>query len=530
MLGEDWQAVLVLLGANWPHYMNRHPAELLDALSALPAAVLAENPRLKVAREYVARTLSAQGRPLVFREAVSSDMLRTPLDRCAELTAQSVALRAAGRFTDAVAMVDTAKEVLAGLRHQELQDVARALPELRYQWGLTRELAGQYHAALTEYTSSFDYATATEHTRMQAMSAASASWIHVLAGRTRAARQWLDRIPPSTPDDWWRHRTPAPAQFTRAILAIDALQPETAEHLIDQVDIRQSAEHWAPYQFVRGVVAVYRGGARTQLAELEAFIAEIPEQQAATGGNAALLGLTRHTLFTVLGQSANAHNALHDDRLTPAGSLLTQLAAVIEARWLAHNHQFAAARKFVVPLIGAATAYPRVLVPALFIAGMAYRADGDTTTGNEYIIDALNLAPAYGLFGSITTNMRNVIDDMIAEGALDPAAADPIRHAPASGVTGSPFVALTPREHETVTHAAAGATVTQIADAMFISPNTVKTLLKNVYRKLGVHTRTELTTLAHAHGYPPFTRPVPKNETGTTREPLQNRLRPSRHQ
>ncbi|SDZ39647.1 hypothetical protein SAMN05216554_3538 [Herbiconiux ginsengi] len=91
-----------------------------------------------------------------------------------------------------------------------------------------------------------------------------------------------------------------------------------------------------------------RGGARAQLAELEAFVADLPA--------------------------------------IPAGSLLRQLASsparqlasAIEARWLAYTGRLDAARRLAVPLIATATAYPRVLVPSLFIAGRAHRAEGDT--------------------------------------------------------------------------------------------------------------------------------------------------------
>ncbi|WP_229713483.1 LuxR C-terminal-related transcriptional regulator [Streptomyces fuscichromogenes] len=56
---------------------------------------------------------------------------------------------------------------------------------------------------------------------------------------------------------------------------------------------------------------------------------------------------------------------------------------------------------------------------------------------------------------------------------------------------------LTPQEFQVVRAVVAGATNKQAASALFLSPRTVEFHLGNVYRKLGVHNRTELS-----HRYP----------------------------
>jgi DNA-binding CsgD family transcriptional regulator len=57
--------------------------------------------------------------------------------------------------------------------------------------------------------------------------------------------------------------------------------------------------------------------------------------------------------------------------------------------------------------------------------------------------------------------------------------------------------ALTPTEVQVAGHAAAGLSTAAIGDAMFVSPNTVKTHLKHIYDKLGVHSRVELARVVH---------------------------------
>jgi PAS domain S-box-containing protein len=59
-----------------------------------------------------------------------------------------------------------------------------------------------------------------------------------------------------------------------------------------------------------------------------------------------------------------------------------------------------------------------------------------------------------------------------------------------------PSASLTPREIEVLALAADGAGIPQLAEELALSPETVKTHLKNIYAKLGVHNRTGAVTRA----------------------------------
>jgi len=59
--------------------------------------------------------------------------------------------------------------------------------------------------------------------------------------------------------------------------------------------------------------------------------------------------------------------------------------------------------------------------------------------------------------------------------------------------------ALTPQEERAATLAAAGATVKEIATAMYLSPRTVETHLGRAYRKLGVSSKLELRQRLGTH-------------------------------
>jgi LuxR family maltose regulon positive regulatory protein len=66
-------------------------------------------------------------------------------------------------------------------------------------------------------------------------------------------------------------------------------------------------------------------------------------------------------------------------------------------------------------------------------------------------------------------------------------------HVPPTPVAGDP---LTPREEQLLRRLAGTQTLREIANDLFVSINTVKTITQSVYRKLGVHSRAEAVATA----------------------------------
>ncbi len=66
----------------------------------------------------------------------------------------------------------------------------------------------------------------------------------------------------------------------------------------------------------------------------------------------------------------------------------------------------------------------------------------------------------------------------------------------------NPLNSLTPRELEIAAYAAAGLTNREISHTLYISENTVKTTLKNVYEKLDIHTKRHLIAMFHREAIP----------------------------
>jgi DNA-binding NarL/FixJ family response regulator len=107
-------------------------------------------------------------------------------------------------------------------------------------------------------------------------------------------------------------------------------------------------------------------------------------------------------------------------------------------------------------------------------------------------------ATGYILKDALTSNVASDIETLLAGGsALSPVVAKMLLmrlRAPNTQLRGLPTseqVHLSPREHEVLSLIARGCTYAEVAHALGISDETVSVHLRNTYKKLSVHSRTE---------------------------------------
>ena len=73
-------------------------------------------------------------------------------------------------------------------------------------------------------------------------------------------------------------------------------------------------------------------------------------------------------------------------------------------------------------------------------------------------------------------------------------------HNPATASSPTLVEPLTQRELDTLRLLPTHLTYQQIADELYVSPNTVKSYIKTIYRKLEADNRSDAVTTAHALG------------------------------
>ena len=105
----------------------------------------------------------------------------------------------------------------------------------------------------------------------------------------------------------------------------------------------------------------------------------------------------------------------------------------------------------------------------------------------------------FHLFRDIT---KKKDDEAILERVLEAARRhhDPSPGPIPDGETNSPLDVLTPRESDVLAYLAKGYGTDNIAQALFIAPNTVRNHIQNIFQKLQIHSRAEAVAYAIKYG------------------------------
>jgi LuxR family transcriptional regulator, maltose regulon positive regulatory protein len=137
----------------------------------------------------------------------------------------------------------------------------------------------------------------------------------------------------------------------------------------------------------------------------------------------------------------------------------------------------------------------------LLAASLAERA-GDERTARTQLTDALEMArPARLLrpFREAGPNLRTLLAQQVGRlGQLDVFAAEVLAAVPAAPA--GTDVELSPREVQLLLELPSLSTTEEIATALYVSVNTVKTHLRSIYRKLGVANRRDAVFVARRRG------------------------------
>ncbi|SMH49521.1 DNA-binding response regulator, NarL/FixJ family, contains REC and HTH domains [Rathayibacter oskolensis] len=483
----DWAAVYALLDEAWIELFQSAPAALLAALEAMPDAVIAREPKLRLAREYISRNLNGEDHSTAYRHSVADIVPLDVVDRMAILTGQIAAARSDGRGAESVRLVATAHALLAVQGIERGPELAGALPEFHYQWGLTLERAGELEAALADYMESFDWAISIGHRMMQATSAGAIAYLHALHGRIAMARTWLEKQPPVEPGEWWESSIAVQARLAGALAGASEFGPSSRPDPLEGVSPNDARQHWGAYFYVRAVSVPDLRGAHLLGFELDSFLVGLPKGQRLDSVAAEYLDLAR---LIITARAQKPHALENSDRPNETASVLRQLAAATRGVRLARAGMNRQALKLTAPLLRVDGSRPRVLVLALIATAIATH---DADLQRSTLAAAAAIARThryYSAFAVLPPALRREAATLLdAVGAGD--AAVRLRTQTDEPATVR-FLTLTKRERAVIEQTVAGASVAEIAGTSFVSVNTVKTQLRSAFRKLEVSSRSEL--------------------------------------
>jgi LuxR family maltose regulon positive regulatory protein len=297
--------------------------------------------------------------------------------------------------------------------------------------------------------------------------------------------------------------------YTQLMLAYGALlhaQPGTALSLLDETDEagREEGNLEELHRLVPELEAV-RNAARFDLGEHRAALRAMRvHRMAATAGpplapgSKALIALLEHGAAVQLGwrEEARAVLAWAEEHLGPTGDLL-----YLRACGPAAISRYDIARDHLLPLLDGTVA-PAVRwlpIAGWVLEAAALRHAGRRPAARRAAAQALALAGRMGVLRPLvraSDDVAELIAEHRGEGREVARQALALRSRAARG----PSTPLTGREREVLDMLPTMLSLEEIAEAMAVSLNTVKTHIRGIYAKLGVSTRRDSVDAARRTG------------------------------
>jgi LuxR family maltose regulon positive regulatory protein len=325
----------------------------------------------------------------------------------------------------------------------------------------------------------------------------AAAYVHLTRDEPAAARAALDRCEPEQagPPGGDQDAAPDPmtAQVLFALVSAARVRLALAE---DDLGAARAFVNRIRYQSLNAGQGLYQGRSPDTGGSpaLERFLAPLEAEIALRDGD-------HNRARLALAQAAQASRAGPDSEAGPGGTGGSSLL-LAQARLQLAQGDNAGALSTVRPCLEAATGGVSQLtlqhrVGALVTAAIAARRLGQAEAATSWLTDALNLAEPQGMYRPFLDGgaaVRSALTVLIRPASQ--AAAFAVRvlqrfERVPSGQAAATSVPLTSSELAVLRFLPSHMTNQEIADALFLSINTVKTHLRSVYRKLGVTTRRQ---------------------------------------
>ncbi|HWL00756.1 MAG TPA: LuxR C-terminal-related transcriptional regulator [Microbacteriaceae bacterium] len=472
----------VLVQAHWP--------ALVRALEHLPEAFFQTRPAVDLVRGFGASVFLESGQVNARAVAMASagDSAALP-DRVLDaiLLHEMLAHRLRADFASALA---TAARLRArverndGSGHRPIHEMASFY---LLHVGITTALSGDLDQALRDFANVRSLHPAAGAPLAEYDVALKSAVVLAALGRlTEAERTLRSAGAPPELSDPFASQLAATADAVRALVAVDRLSSDAPELVAKAVDSNADTEMW-PFALLAATRwSIATGDLVGALDQVDRAVAARPVPRDSLFGH--ILYLTRAKALAIMGEVGPALRALELDEsgdAPPAAVVRARLALYTDG---AEAALIAARRMVVQPGLGPALRAETMLVAAwaqtrlLGVPDAATAGPLGALIAREGLWRILQLAP------------ERVAEQIPGtEGA--PAFERRIVHAEPSTSN-----RLTANELEVLELLAGPESLPQIAKRRFVSPNTIKTQVASIYRRLGVHGRQEAVAEAMRRG------------------------------
>lgn len=491
---HDLSAATDVLRIAWFDLLrNDHGHEARSALEQLSATALTSHPLLAMALGIMFNSDGLRRAKAAYYFGLASLGIRswterTPAaERALVLSSESAAFRLMGK---PALSVRSARAGVAAL--EEIRDDRAALigylPRLYAQLGTSLYYGGAETTALQVFARG--YAEFGDEDLSSFSSLSMMAGIHALRGNMAEASALVTiaRGAPWT-DDQRSMYTGTFYRLAEALLALERFDTDAAaRHLSAMKHDRRSIEHWVAIGRVEAMAGLLAGDAAGALARLEELVV-LRGAEGQTPANRARLVSIRSVLHLALGNHEAAAAVLRRD----AGR--TAQDQVDRARFALATGSTSDALRSLRGIAGR-TQSARTLAQALTVESVIALRAGSSRRTDELLRQLISTIRQ----SQLRTALRLVLPEdagLLAAALTRMDAADLV----ASGEPGSLLAEpdrprLTSREQAVLEVLVRSGSRNAIAAELFVSPNTVKTHMKSLYRKLGARTREEALTIA----------------------------------
>ena len=500
LLMEEWgdpvTVIELFLTANayeyvWPFFIKEFSVltsyridDLIRLLPAIPDSVLKEHPALAAV---LAISLSErESRPSRrVRQLADWVLASTPqlagsgaAEEFLDLTTRLGVYRATREYTRAA---DVCVELVERLQHMtpaELTTIGTRSYPVALQIVLTDVLDGRLDDALVHG----ELLSGDTHEGRALHGISLAAYSHALMGRIPAAITKLSSLPEKLPNNWARSIGAVGWNMTNALVAVEEGDTSRAQKALIPLEARPSSfEHWAILAWVEGLISLVEGDFTAGYEDYTQLVDASAGRSASHWANVNYRAM-HADLAHAAGDISRAEDILGK---APEGTA-TSLA---KARLELTAGRSASALDFVLSTRHRSHTL-RQAAEGWLLAAVASLRLGTKEQATRHVKRAIRIMSRNALRSPLALVPYEEISCLLESHDVT----IPLNMA-------QPFkqrvrTALTQREQLVLRKLTTNATLTEIANELFVSRNTIKSQLRSIYRKLEVSGRDEAVAMA----------------------------------
>jgi LuxR family maltose regulon positive regulatory protein len=499
---EDYDLAQQVITQGYHPILRAHRHGIIELLGHLPLRTLRKTPLVTM---LLAMALNATGSHQVraaemFALAVVSARMMgekvDPVRRAVLLTIENAALRVIGQAGLSLAAAERTAQHYAGLTLAQKDELAHLAPTLLAHTGLSFFYSGKTREALEHFQASYSLPRRERGAgRLHALSLCAG--VHAMDGDIPEALALAVEARSETWADGQREGyIGALYQVAEGMIALEGGDFEKAlSHVTVMSPHLETIEHWPLFMHLQSMALLGSGRALEAVTTLTSAM-QRGARPSVTPYTRVRLDAIRATLFTAAGQLRSAEDVLkrHPKSSPPIALARARL-------WLTLGKP-EAARQALQPIDGDSLP-PRLGAELVLLRAASAMHLNESELALDNLDRALAMLDDRGLRMPIRllpagdwAKLRAIAVDAGRESGV---LADPHEESMML-MPARQAVHLTEREHIVLQTLATTASAAEIASALFVSANTVKTQLRSLYRKLGASTREEALRRAGEHG------------------------------